>query len=102
VHRRTAGPGGLDPLPDGDCAAALLLAREPDSDMAPSRLSVTPATTDTEPAAPNARYARFGWLAPLVAACETVRPPDGVPAGPVRVPGWHGYVVEPVLSGSAA
>ncbi|MET7489956.1 ketosynthase [Streptomyces sp. NPDC005538] len=103
VLRRTAGDGGLDPLPDGDCGVALLLAREPADGTTPSRLGVTPAAT--EAALPDSRYARFGWLAPLVAACETVRPPDGVPVGPVRVPGWHGYVVEPVepvLSGSAA
>jgi hypothetical protein len=99
VLRRTAG-GGLDPLPDGDCGVALLLAREPDRGRPPARLGVAPAAAGTEPAAPDSRYARFGWLAPLVAAREAVRAPDGVLVGPVRVPGWHGYVVEPVLSGS--
>jgi hypothetical protein len=110
IHRRTTGPEGPDPLPDGDCAVALLLTRAPSG----ARGTARPAPHDPHPptdrasrallrshpgtraAAPaDARHTRFGWLAPLVAACETVRPPAGTPPRPVHVPGRYGYVVAP-------
>lgn len=108
IHRRTTGPDGPDPLPDGDCAVALLLTRtpapqgargtarqattHPPTDRTPRALVRSGATGPTDPAAADTR---FGWLAPLVAACETVRPPAGTPARPVHVPGRYGYVVAP-------
>lgn len=102
IHRRTTGPDGLDPLPDGDCAAALLLAREPAPEPAAALLRAADAGTAPDPAARDARYRRFGWLAPLVAACEAVRPAPGGPPARVRVPGPYGYVVEPVPSAVTA
>ncbi|GAA2513514.1 beta-ketoacyl synthase chain length factor [Winogradskya humida] len=87
IHRRLAAEG-LDALPDGDCAVALLLARDGNG----------PATLRTaagiHAAAPEPRYARFGWLAPLVAAGETVRP-GADPAASIQVPGPYPYIVEP-------
>ncbi|MGC8923356.1 ketosynthase [Streptomyces sp. PG2] len=96
IHRRIAGPDGPDPLPDGDCAVALLLAR---TDEGTGRVLLRAGAGSGSPAdrAPaDARHARFGWLAPLVAAAEAVRPPAGGPVPrPVRVPGRYGYVVAP-------
>ncbi|MER6531839.1 ketosynthase [Streptomyces sp. NPDC001508] len=104
VHRRASGPEGLAALPDGDCAAALLLAREPDPDGAPTPLVAADGTTAAGPPQEDVRYRRFGWLASLVAASEAVRPAPGAASAPtpVRVPGPYGYVVGPALSGSAA
>lgn len=105
-ERTAAAPRILDSIPAGlpELLARELalgtLAADPDVDTAPS-LRGTPAGPSANRAALGSRYARFGWLAPLVAACETSCPPDGAPARPVRVPGRHAFVVEPAASRSA-